>query len=147
MIGLHNTQLKKTFSDSLQTNALQPVNLIASEVIQPTIEIEPYSNIVRKESGTGTLLPATSRNFILKGVSISTDSATTSITITPEDNPSISIDCVANAATLTDVTTNNLNINFGKGLKLEKNTSITLSVAASGGMGMIWGYYLDERAS
>jgi len=73
MIPLHSTHLKKVYSDNLETNSIQPVNLIASEVLQPTIEIKPTNNIIRHaESGETVFTTPTDKDFFLTNIIIST---------------------------------------------------------------------------
>lgn len=144
MIGLHSTQLKKQYSEILETNALQPVNLIASEVLQPVAIIAPTIDFIK----TASFIADTKKDTFITGItmSVNSDSGTAlgscAIEFYPETGPlvqfSISSD-LANAASSSVV-----HIPFPhRGLKIRKGEQFNIAVAQ--GSCMVQGYIGSDR--
>jgi len=126
MIPLHSTHLKKIYSNNLETNAVMPVNLIASEVLQPTIEMQPtvmVKTIDNMITGTFFTTPTDKNCYVTKimltGVDLSSPNEA-SVTLPTYENGDQKINHVASGAPCS------AQIDFGnKGILLRKGANIT----------------------
>lgn len=143
MIGLHDTYLKKIYSQLFSTNALQPVNLIASEVLQPTKEIEPEVQIF-----TATFTTAADKDFYVTDVSQVAVSdgvggpGTSNVSLVVADGTTKTLICQGDTTgTQTRYT------HFSKqGLKLKRSANQQIGNSNGGDDSCIIGYYGSDRA-
>ena len=146
MIGFHNTYLKKLYSNNFETNALQPINVTASENVIPTIELNPELKFVVSVSSTTLLTVPDDKECFLKSLLINGNETTT-----PSTN-SISIRDDLNQLKVTRLflgtgQTSAIQINFpGKGLKLNPGSSVNCTIASTNAQAGII-YYLGSDRS
>lgn len=157
-MDLHNTAIKKNASFIFETNVNdKPIDEVI-EKIQPTVEIQPYINIVRSRDSTGAIYTTpTDKNFYLTGYSFSaaaevaTATAYTSLNFVLADGTSVSsailLDGTDGVGALQG-TNGQINETFPfRGVLLQKNSAITLTLGAGHScVALISGYTDSDRS-
>lgn len=141
MFDLHSTYLKKIFSENVETNALRPVNLISSEVVQPTIELQPDVIVF-----TATFTTDANRDFFVTDISQNAAAdagvgGAATIVLTAADNTIKNFKCQSD----TTGSQNRYTHFSKKGLKLKRNTSQQIGTTNGGDDACIVGYYGSDR--
>lgn len=147
MYGVHNTHLKKLFSEKVETNSLEPLNIEVSKTVIPIVELQG-EQIVSTKSSSGTVYTTPSdKTFYLTNVSMNgandefaADYNSLQFTAVEGGTKQILLCVYYNQA-------NALDINFGKvGVKIEKNSVFSYSGASSLGHVTISGYLASDRS-
>lgn len=158
MRGTHSTAVQKFASDILESNSLQPQIFGIADNMQPTIAVEPYIDVVQVLNSAGTIYTTPSdKEFFLTNIylsGITTPSSTAGeveITFTPSNGNARTIRMgVPNPGVGTTVDIGgeaHLSILFPlRGVKLQKNTTITLAFTVDSASSMIAGYLGSDRS-
>lgn len=153
MAGVHSTFLKKTFSDVVETNSLEPINLEVTNTIIPVLQMDPNQNIVRSGDTTGTLFTTPSQyDFWLTTIFLSCWNDTTgptaglaALTFTPRGGSAVTYKVQTDAAGNNGP--NAVSLAFPmRGILLEKNSAITISGIAGLCDIVITGYTGSDRS-
>jgi len=149
---LHNTAIKKWASHLFETNASRPIDFKLSEVIQPTVLVQPYIDVVRNSSSSGTTTLFTTptdkefylTNVVLEGYSESgVVSGEVSFEFVTYDGVtrqiSIATDNTAAAGSVA------LSVPFPmRGVLLAKSSNVTITI--TNGSAFMAGYTASDRA-
>lgn len=143
MIGLHSTHLKKLYSDTFETNALQPVNLVASEVLQPVKELKPESEVFLSNGTLDSRRTFYVTSIVINAMGDGADTGSVVVSVYRENGGLIQF---TTSSTINQAN-NAIKLDFaGKGLRLVRGSQYAIAPTSSMDFGCIIGYYEGERS-
>lgn len=154
-VGLHNTSLKKSYSQIFDSAATQPINATLNTDIQPVTPVIPYLNIVKVAQGSETMYTVpTDRQFYLTNVSLNVNrtegtgtSSSCTCTFQPIGQPAVTVICLCAASATVGGDSNSSDIVFPlRGVQLEPGSAVTSANGGTAMSAMIAGYTTGNGA-